>query len=139
MTNEEKSLQVVQQHFAAFGQGNIQGALETFAESVDFQSPVTRTAPAEISWARQRHSREEVAAFFKELSEKMQIERMETLGFTAQDDRVVVEGRNRGTVKSTGCIYEHDWVMLFTVREGKIVRARHYYDTADIVAAFHSE
>jgi len=138
MTNEEKNLQVVGQHFAAFGQGNVQGALDTFAESVDFQSPVTRTAPAEISWARPRHRRAEVAAFFKELSDKMEIERIETLGFTAQGDRVVVEGRNRGTVRSTGRTYEHDWVMVFTIHEGKIIRARHYYDTADIVVAFGS-
>jgi len=139
MTKEEENVQVVQQNFAAFGQGNIQGALDTIAEDVDWQSPVTRTRSEEISWARPRYNREQVAAFFKELSEKMQIEQMETLGFTAQGERVVVEGRNRGTVKSTGRTYEHDWVMVFTLHEGKIVRHRHYYDTADIVAAFRSE
>jgi hypothetical protein len=64
---------------------------------------------------------------------------METLEFTAQGDRVVVEGRNRGSVRSTGCTYEHDWVMVFTVRGGKIVRHRHYYDTADILVAFRSK
>jgi len=28
---------------------------------------------------------------------------------------------------------------VFTLRAGKIVRCRHYYDTADLVAAFRSE
>jgi hypothetical protein len=42
-------------------------------------------------------------------------------------------------VKSTGRTYEHDWVMVFTLRKGKIVRFRHYYDTADIVVAFRRE
>jgi len=139
MTKEQENVRVVQQWFAAFDQGNIPAALDTFAEDVDFQSPVTRTMPLEISWAKPRHSREEVATFFKELSEKMQIERMETLWFTAQDDRVIVEGRNRGTVKSTGRSYEHDWVFVLTVREGKIIRLRHYYDTADISQAFHKD
>ena len=68
----------------------------------------------------------------------MQIELMETLEFTAQGDRVVAEGRNRGCVRSTGRTYEHDWVMVFTVRGGKIVTHRHYYDTADILVAFRS-
>ena len=27
-------------------------------------------------------------------------------------------------------------VMVFTIRDGMIVRHRHYYDTADMVAAF---
>jgi ketosteroid isomerase-like protein len=137
--NERENVEVVQRHFAAFRQGDLRAALDVFAEAVDFQSPVTRTAPKEISWARSRHSREELAAFFTELGEKMEIERMETLAFTAQGDRVIVEGRNRGTVRSTGRTYEHDWVMVFTLRAGKIVRCRHYYDTADLVAAFRRE
>jgi len=137
--SEEENVRVVQQMFAAIEQGNIPVALNILAEDVDWQSPVTRTKPRGISWAKPRHGREEVAKFFKELSEKMQIERMEVLEFTAHGDRVVVEGKNRGTVKTTGRTYEHDWVMVFTVRGGKIVRHRHYYDTADILVAFRSE
>jgi ketosteroid isomerase-like protein len=139
MMREQENVRVVQQMFAAIEQGNIPVALNILAEDVDWQSPVTRTKPREVSWAKPRHGREEVAKFFKELSEKMQIERMEVLEFTAQGDCVVVEGKNRGTVKSTGRTYEHDWVMVFTVRGGKIVRHRHYYDTADILVAFCSE
>jgi ketosteroid isomerase-like protein len=134
--NEQENVQVVQKLFAAFGQANIPAALDILAEDVDWQSPVRRSPPSEVSWAKPRHGRTEVAKFFTELSEKMQIERMEALEFTAQGDRVVVEGRNRGTVKATGRSYEHDWVMVFTVRGGKIVRHRHYYDTADILVAF---
>ena len=138
MTNEQENLQVVQQMFAAFGRGDLQGALSTLGENVDWQSPVSRHAPAQISWAKPRHGRQEVAAFFKELAEKMQIERMEVLEYTAQAGRVVVEGRNRGTARATGRAYEHDWVMVFTVQGGKIISHRHYYDTADIAAAFRS-
>ena len=136
--NEQENVRVVQKLFAAFGQANIPSALDILAEDVDWQSPVRRSPPSEISWAKPRHGRAEVAKFFRELSEKMQIELMETLEFTAQGDRVVVEGRNRGSVRSTGRTYEHDWVMVFTVRGGKIVTHRHYYDTADILVAFHS-
>ena len=138
MSNERENVQLVQQMFAAFGQGNIPAGLETLAENVEWQSPVTRTAPREITWAKPRHGPQEVAAFFQELSEKVQIETMEALSFTAQADRVIVEGKNRGTVRSTGRSYEHDWVMVFIIRDKKIVRHRHYYDTSDVVAAFRS-
>ena len=136
---EQENVQTVQSIFAAFGQGDLPAVLNALAGDVDWQSPVRRTEPGEISWAKPRHSREEVALYFKELVEQMQPERMEALEFTAQGDRVVVEGRNRGTVRSTGRTYEHDWVMVFTLRGGKIVRHRHYYDTADILVAFRSE
>ncbi|MFQ6050640.1 MAG: nuclear transport factor 2 family protein [Candidatus Hydrothermarchaeota archaeon] len=136
---EQENVQLVKKHFAAFEQGNLPAALNMLAEDIDFQSPVTRNPSVEISWARPRHGREEVAAFFKELLDKVQPERMEMMEFTAQGDRVIVEGRNRGTVKSTGRAYEHDWVMVFTLSRGKIVRFRHYYDTADILVAFRGE
>ncbi len=125
--------------FSAFGRRDIRAALETFDEKVDFQSPVTRNAPPEISWAKPRYSREEVGVFFRELLERVTPETLEIIAFTADGDRIVVEGWNRGTVKSTGHTYEHDWVMVFTVRGGKITRYRHYYDTADLVAAFGKE
>jgi steroid delta-isomerase-like uncharacterized protein len=136
MMNEKENVRVVQQWFMAFGQGDLPAIVNTVAEDVDWQSPVRRTEPGELSWAKPRHSRDEVALYFKELREKVQPEKLEAFQFTAQDDRVVVEGMNRGTVNATGRPYEHDWVMVFTLRDGKITRFRHYYDTADLLAAF---
>jgi steroid delta-isomerase-like uncharacterized protein len=136
MMEEQENVQVVQQMFAAFGEQNLPAVLDTLGEDVYWQSPVTRAVSKEISWARPRHGREQVATFFKELFEGVQPERLEPLQFTAQGDRVIVEGKNRGTVRSTGKNYEHDWVMVFTVRNGKIAKLKHYYDTADILVAF---
>jgi len=137
--NEQENVNVVQKMFAAFGQRDLPGVLNTLAEDVDWQSPVTRSITEEVSWAKPRHGREEVANFFKELFEKVQPERLETLEFIAQGDGVVVEGKNRGTVRSTGGTYEHDWVMVFTLSEGKIARLRHYYDSNDVMVAFRSK
>jgi ketosteroid isomerase-like protein len=137
--NEQENVQVVQQMFEAFGRRDLPGALNTLSDDVYWQSPVTRAQSEEISWSKPRHSREEVALFFKELFEKVQPERLEPLEFTVQGDRVIVEGKNRGTVNSTGRPYEHDWVMVFTLQEGKIKRLLHYYDTADIMAAFRGK
>jgi len=133
---EHNNIQLIQEHFAAFGRGDLQSALNMVADTVDWQSPVTRNRPAEITWAAPCHSREEVKQFFQDLSEKVQPEKFEITGFIAQDDKVVVEGHNRGKIKSTGKSYEHDWVMVFTLRDGQIVNHRHYYDTADVTIAF---
>ena len=132
---EYENMMLIKEHFAAFGRGDFQQALSMVAEDVDWQSPVTRTRPIEITWAAPRHSREEVMRFFQELSEKVQPEKFEIFGFIAQDDKVVVEGSNKGKIRSTGLNYEHDWVMVFTLRDGKIIRHRHYYDTADVASA----
>jgi ketosteroid isomerase-like protein len=139
MSSELKIVELVKQHFAMFGQGNIHAALEMLSDDVDFQSPVSRNAPPEISWARPRRGREQVMDFFRELLEKVVLERMELGQFTVQGDRVVVEGINRGMVRATGRTYEHDWIMVFTIRGDKIVRHRHYYDTADLAVAFRPQ
>ena len=133
---EKENIQVVQQMYAAFNRHDIPAVLEILSDDVDWHSPVTRTQHDEISWSKPRQDRDQVATFFKELAEKVQPDKLEPLEFTAQDDRVVVEGKNRGTVRSTGKAYEHDWVMVFTVRQGKIARMWHYYDSIDIRECF---
>lgn len=137
--NEKENVQVVQEMYAAFAQRYIPAVLETLSDDVEWQSPVTGTKPDEISWSKPRKGRDQVAVFFKELGEKVQPERLEPLEITAQGDRVVVEGKNRGTVRSTGKPYEHDWVMVFTIRQGKIVRMQHYYDSIDIRVGFRAK
>lgn len=136
MLNEQENVQIIKRHLAAFGKGDLSAVLDIIAEKVDWQSPVTRLGQQEIPWGKPCHSREEVSLFFKELIDKVQPNRFEIFQFTAQDDKVVVEGMNSGKVKATGLTYEHDWIMIFTIRDGKIVRHRHYYDTADLLKAF---
>ncbi len=78
----------------------------------------------------------EAAPGFRQLTSAVRPQPFQNLTFTAAADRVVVEGRNRGTVLATGQPYEHEWVMVFTIRSGQVVRFRHYYDPADIAHAF---
>jgi ketosteroid isomerase-like protein len=66
----------------------------------------------------------------------MELEPFQIPGYVAQGDKVVVEGSNRGKVRSINRAYEHDWVMVFKVSEGKIQSCYHYYDTADLETAF---
>jgi len=137
--SEKENVQVVQEMYAAFNRRDIPAVLDILADDVEWHSPTTRTVPDEISWSKPRHGREQVEIFFKELGAKVQPDKLVPLEFTAQADRVVVEGKNRGTVRSTGKAYEHDWVMLFTVRQGKIARMLHYYDSIDLRVAFTPE
>jgi ketosteroid isomerase-like protein len=134
--SEQDNIQVVQAHLAAFGRGDIDGALAVVAEEVDWQSPATRTPNGLMPWSAIRRTRAEVGQFFADMGAHAAPEAFEIFAITAQGDRVVLEGRNRGRARSTGRSYEHDWVMVLTVQDGLIVRARHYYDTADVLAAF---
>ena len=52
------------------------------------------------------------------------------------DGMVFIEGSNAGTVRATGKRYDHDWVMVFTVTDGRIAAMRHYYDPSEVMVAF---
>jgi len=130
----EDNVEIVKRFFAAFGRGDLEAVIEAHSDDVDSHAPVTRTSCA-LPWAGSRHGREEVRDYFRQLIETVRPEPFEDVVFTASGDRVVVEGHNKGTVLATGKVYEHDWVMIFTIRDGQVVRFRDYYDPADIEAA----
>jgi ketosteroid isomerase-like protein len=102
----------VKELFAAIGRGDVKTAFALFDDTIEFQSPVTRHAPPEITWSKVRHGKEEVAAFFAEMGAKMDTEPMQITRLFATKEYAAVEGMNRGTVRATGTKYEHDWVMI---------------------------
>ena len=134
--SEQSNIQLVKDHFAAFGKQDIQAALSFVADQVDWQSPVTFNPNIKMAWAKKCTSKEEVAEFFTRLDQQLVPGSFEIIEFTAQGDRVVVEGRNKGTIRCTSNDYVHEWAMIFTIKNNKIIRHRHYYDTADILNAF---
>ena len=129
---EQESVQVVEQIYAAFERGNIQAIHHLLADDVDWEFP----GPEDIPFGGGRRGREIVAQFFTSADETVEVEKFEPQAFVAQGDRVIVLGYERVRVKSTGHFYETDWVHVWTVREGKVVRLREYSDTAAIVKAF---
>ena len=131
----EDNVRLVQQQFDAFGRGDVDVALAAVAEDVDWQAPVSsRASPP--PWAGRRRGRQQVVDYSRQLASAVRPQPFQDLIFTAAGDRIVVEGRNRGTVLATGQLYEHGWVMVFTICGGQVVRFRHYYDPADIAHAF---
>lgn len=139
MTEQEKNIQLVKDVFAALNRGDMKYILDIAADNIDWQSPVTGTILEPISWAKPRRGKAELESFFKELFDKITLVEIKPLTFTAQDDRVFVEGTTKNIVKSNKQEYFVTWVMAITVRNGKCLRLRHYYDTADVLKAFPLE
>ena len=132
---EEENCARVRGLYVALARGDLPTVIGMFADEVDFRSPVTGLNTPEVPWSRARRNPAEVAAFFAEMGGAVDVKPFEVLDIFASGDRVVVEGRNGGTARVTGREFEHDWVMLVTVRDGKITRCYHYYDSADLVPA----
>lgn len=134
---DRRNLQVVQTFVSAIGVGDIQAAMDTLSEDVYWESPVSLDPPPELTWARPRRGKEEVFRFIRDMWSVVQPYVMDTTGITAQGDRVIIEGKHQCQVRATGKFYNHQWVQVFTLKDGLITSHMQYYDTSAILHAFH--
>lgn len=128
----EGNVRVVQSCFEAFGRGDAEAFLSTLADDVEW----TIAAPAVVPYAGTRHGREGAAQFLEALAVSVEFETFEPREFIASGDHVAVVGFERGRVRATREAFDNDWVLLFTVRDGKIARFRSYEDTHALARAF---
>ena len=56
--------------------------------------------------------------------------------YIAQGDQVAVVGEYSAKVTTTGRSITSDWVMVFTFRDGRMVRFREWTDSAQLVRAY---
>lgn len=129
----ESNVEFIKGLFAAFGRGDIGYVVDAHADDILMESPVSRTST--LQWAGVRRGRQELVDYFETMAAHVRPEAFRDVVFTASGDRVVVEGSNGGTVLATGERYDHEWVMVFTIQDGKVARFRHFYDPGDIEAA----
>jgi uncharacterized protein len=129
---EQENVQTVQSVYAAFGRGDLSAVLNALTDDIEWQLP---SSPDIIPIFGARRGREQVAQFFVTLNEVLEFEQFEPREFIAQQDKVVVLGRSRPRLKSTGRVFENEWAAVFTLHEGKIVKYQVYEDTAAFVTA----
>jgi len=130
---EQENTEIIKHGFAAFQRGDIQGFLELLDDDVNFRHPM----PTAIwPWAGHRRGRALVAEFFANLQP---VEEFEVREFIAQRDKVVVLVFERLRIKETGRRVNNEFVIVFTLRDAKVVELCVYEDTAPIIAAIRDQ
>lgn len=130
--SEQTNIQVIQQAYQCFGQGDIAGVLATLTEDV-----VWHVAPvAGVAYTGTRTGHAGAGEFFAGLVEAEDVLKFAPGEFIAQGDKVAVIGSYGGRVKTTGREYETYWIHVFHLRDGKIASFAEYTDTAAIANAF---
>jgi ketosteroid isomerase-like protein len=130
---ETENTHLVQQAYAAFGRGDVQGVLDTLHPEVAWQ-PITG-ASAAVPMGGARRGKAAVGEFFTTLAKSMTFEVFEPREFVAQGDKVVVLGYYKAKTAS-GRPFASDWVMIFTVANGQVARFQEFTDVAALNAAF---
>ncbi len=123
----------VQSLYAAFGRGDVDAILANTSPDVDW---VNVGRPSDYASLGRRNGPQEVRAFFELLANDVDFAEFSPNQFDACGDKVYVEGHSRMSLKQGGPEIDTDWVHIFTVRDGKVVRFRDFVDTAQVKDAY---
>ena len=122
----------VQSLYAAFGRGDVDAILAGVSPDVDW---VNVGRPSDFASLGRRSGLDEVRAFFGVLADQADFAEFSPDDFDAVGDKVFVEGHSRMRLKAGGPEVDTDWVHVFTIRDGRVVRFRDFTDTAQIAEA----
>jgi ketosteroid isomerase-like protein len=115
--HEQENRKTIDQVYAAFGEGDIEGVLGMLTNDVQWTSP---GPPDVITYASSRTGDEQVAGYFESCCEAVKTTTFRPQRFFAQDDLVVVLGRYTLRVVKSGTVIYNDWVRAFERADDKI-------------------
>ena len=129
------NLALVQQLYSAFARRDIASALSLLGPDVEWGEPDNPFNPA----AGTRHGH---AGFLEWAGigwESEDILALEPKRFLLDAESVAVVGYTRCLAKPTNKIYETDFVHLFVIKDGKVVKFQEFFDTYTAGEAFRLE
>lgn len=120
---DEDAYQLILRIYKAFEKADIQTVLDNLADDVEWIEPGGEQLP----WSGVWRGPQEVAECFRRINKHLVNQVTRPREILAQDDRVVGMGTTSATVVATGKKVELDWVMVWSVSNGRVTRY-HYFD-----------
>lgn len=131
--SESENVQVVQDLYAAFGRGDMDGIFKVLDEEIDW---TFNGRPSDIPFGGHFRGHDGMLNFFGTVAQACEVLEFGPQEVMSFGNHVLSLGHERVKARATGKQFETDWAHLFTIRNGKIVRLREYYDTAAMAEAF---
>lgn len=121
--------------YEAFGKGDIPAILDQMADDVRWEEWADNSAQkAGVPWLLARQGKDGVLEFFKVMG-SLQVLDFRVLSLMAGGNQVAVEFEIEFAVPSTGRRQRDQEMHLWTFNDsGKVIRLRHYTDTAKHIA-----
>ena len=134
------NLETVHSIYGAFGQGDIPAIIDHLADNVQWEQWADNSSQkAGVPRMEARKGKDGALEFFK-IAGELDIKDFHVLSVMGNEDQVAVEFVIEADVPSTGGHYRDEEMHLWTFNEqGKVVRLRHYTDTAKHIAVANRE
>jgi len=121
MTNKE----IIEKMYVDFGQGNVPEILNVMSDNVVIHTP----GPGIIPWAGTWKGKEGALEFFKNVGTSATYQKFEATDFVVEGDKVVAIGNADFTSTTTGKAGTSNWVMVWTLQDGKATHVLNQWDT----------
>ena len=130
---EQDNTKVVQEAYAAFGRGDVQGILDRVDDGVVWMG--VYGADSRVPTSGERRGKAAIAEFFKQVAEHVKFSTFEPKEFVATGDKVVALGHYTASTPVGGS-FDSDFAMVFTLKNGKVVRFQEFCNSAAVNAAY---
>lgn len=130
MKDQVSAVELVRRAYQAFGRGDIAAIVAMTDDQVDWRF----NGPKRIPYSG-RFKKNEVAQWFADIAAVDDVQAFEPREFISEGDHVTVLGWERCAARPSGRVFETEWVHVFTVRRGKVVRFWGMYDNEASAAA----
>lgn len=125
MSTTDQALEAVHAAYAAFGRGDVPALLDLLADEVEWKFTGSRGLPYTGTF----RTKGDIAKWFASIPEVDDVQAFEPRELISAGDNVTVLGWERTRARPSGKVFETEWVHVFTVRAGRIVRFWGMYDT----------
>ena len=122
---------VLRRGYDAFAQGDVEGALENFADDIEWEGTNFERLPG----AGTHHGKDGVAQLFQRTFEAFDGFRVEPDEFIEGDETVIVLGHTEGSARETGNSFKVPFVHVWRMQDGKVKRVQVLTDTAVVAEA----
>jgi ketosteroid isomerase-like protein len=131
----EQNKQLVAEFFGRFNDRDLAGALGMLADDVNWWI----SGKPEAQPAAGPHDKAQITALLQNMGRRLKNGLAMTVkGMIAEGDRVAVELESHGELEN-GRVYNNEYHMLITIRDGRIAEIREYLDTQHVVATWFQE
>ena len=122
MTTTNDPLSTVKRMFEAFGNGDLNGLIETVHPDSRWTYVGANPRPAKGVYV----GKDGVRKFFGNILRNLEMTAFHPREFVTEYDTVVVFGFESGTVRATGKPFRNEWAQKYVVRDGLITEMEEY-------------
>jgi ketosteroid isomerase-like protein len=121
----EQNIQIAAKGYADFSRGDIPAVLAALDENVEWITPDIGMPPGGTYKGRAG-----VGQFFQQVNETWDFKSFEPRDYIASGDQVAVVGAYTALSRKTGRTVSCDWVMVWKIKDGKVIHFQEYTDSA---------